>query len=215
LIQRHLEEERRNLALELHDELGQAVTAVKTIAATVVNRSKNKYPEIESAAQMIVDVSGQMYDSMHGMVRRLRPMALEKLGLRDAIQELVEAQRERNPEIRFDLTVLGDLSGLDADTNIAVYRVVQECLTNIVRHAQASEAVVKLELDQQGYLRLRIADNGKGIGVSEETREEHFGLLGMRERIESLGGTFLLENGEGSGVAVSAVIPLNQLVESA
>ena len=67
IIQRHIEEERRNLALELHDELGQSVTAVKSIATSLVNRTKEKHPDLQSSAQMIVDVSGQMYDSMHGM----------------------------------------------------------------------------------------------------------------------------------------------------
>jgi two-component system, NarL family, sensor histidine kinase UhpB len=207
LIQHHIEEERRNLALELHDELGQSVTAVKTIAASLVNRSRGKYPEIQSAAQMIVDVSSQMYDAMHGMVRQLRPMALEKLGLRDALQELVQAQQSRHAEIEFDLSVQGDLAGLDESTNITAYRVVQECLTNIVRHAGATRAQVQVERDQR-ELAISISDNGKGFAQDGEDREERYGLLGMRERVEGLGGRFELSNGPGRGASVRVSLPV-------
>lgn len=216
LIQRHLEEERRNLALELHDEIGQSVTAVRSIAASLVNRSHGKYPDIEPGVKMIVDVSGQMYDAMHGMVRRLRPMALEKLGLREAIQELVDGHGARNPTIDFDLQIEGDLQGLDEATNIAIYRVVQECLTNIVRHAEASHANIVLTGDRaNGQLQLTISDNGKGIRSSEEEREEHFGLLGMRERVEGLGGKFDLENTRDRGVSVHVLVPLKVKQEKA
>ncbi len=211
LIQRHIEEERRNLALELHDELGQAVTAVKTIATSLVNRSRGKYPEIESAAQMIVDVSSQMYDGMHGMVKRLRPMALEKLSLREALQELIEGHRERNPGIEFSLVIHGDLAGLDDNSNITVYRVAQECLTNIVRHASATRASVRVDRAMDnGHLSVTIEDNGKGMAPEQDDREAHYGLLGMRERVEGLGGRFIVDNQPGRGVAISVTIPIGQ-----
>ena len=204
LIQRHIEEERRNLALELHDELGQSVTAVKTIATSLVNRTRDKHPELQSAAQMIVDVSGQMYDSMHGMVRQLRPLALDKLGLHDALQELVDSQKSRNPNIQFNLAMQGDFSHIDPDVSIAVYRMVQECLTNIVRHAGATQADVKVEAGDG--LAITVQDNGKGLPPDQSGREERFGLMGMRERTEGLGGTFALESEQG--VRVSVKLPL-------
>lgn len=204
LIQRHIEDERRNLALELHDELGQSVTAVNTIAASLVNRTRDKHPELQSAAQMIVDVSAQMYDSMHGMVRRLRPLALDKLGLHDALQELVGSQQARNPAIQFNLAIAGDLKHIDADVSIAAYRMVQECLTNIVRHAGATRADVKVESGVS--LTITVKDNGKGLPTNQEGREERFGLMGMRERAEGLGGTFELESEQG--VRVNVKLPL-------
>lgn len=205
LIQRHIEEERRNLALELHDELGQSVTAVKTIATSLVNRTRDKHPELQSAAQMIVDVSAQMYDSMHGMVRQLRPLALDKLGLRDALQELVDSQQARNPSIQINLAMAGDFKQIDADVSIAAYRMVQECLTNIVRHAGATRADVNVRADDD--LEIIVQDNGKGLPADQESREERFGLMGMRERAEGLGGTFRLESEEG--VRVSVKLPLH------
>ncbi len=204
IIQRHIEEERRNLALELHDELGQLVTAVKSIATSVVNRTRDKLPDLQSSAQMIVDVSAQMYDSMHGMVRRLRPLALDKLGLHDALQELVGAHQARYPGVKFELTLDGDFDPIDADVSIAAYRMVQECLTNIVRHAGASRAQVIVKAKES--LTLVVQDDGKGLPADHAGRDERFGLMGMRERAEGLGGTFCLQNDDG--VKVSVTLPL-------
>jgi signal transduction histidine kinase len=206
LIQRHTEEERRNLALELHDELGQSVTAVRSIATYLANRTRDKLHEEHEAAQMIVTVSGQMYDSMHDMVRRLRPLALDRLGLHDAIQELVGTQRARNPEIEFNLAISGDLGQVDADVSITAYRIVQECLTNIVRHSNASCADITIATDDQ--LLITVKDNGKGFG---EAAMDRFGLMGMRERAEGLGGEFRLDSAQG--VHVQAKLPLRMAEE--
>jgi two-component system, NarL family, sensor histidine kinase UhpB len=211
LIQRHIEEERRNLALELHDELGQSVTAVKTIATSLVNRSHEKSPEIESAAQMIVDVSGQMYDAMHGMVRKLRPLALDKLGITDAIQELIATRRALNPQLNFSLSIEGELDGIDEDVRLVAYRVVQECLTNIVRHAGATRADVRIvrNLAHEGErLTVEVRDDGKGMPAVAPGGEEHFGLLGMRERVEGVGGQLQLETQKDGGVTVRADLPV-------
>lgn len=201
LVQRHIEDERRNLALELHDELGQSVTAVKTIATTLVNRSRDKYPELQGPAQMIVDVSAQMYDAMHGMVRRLRPLVLDKLGLHAALQELLGSQQAHHPSVQFTLVITGILEKVNADTGIATYRMVQECLTNIVRHAEATEA--RVDIDAGENLKITVHDNGKGLLANPGDRIERFGLIGMRERAEALGGTFHWQDDNGVRVVVS------------
>ena len=152
---------------------------------------------------MIVDVSGQMYDSMHGMVRQLRPLALDKLGLRDALQELIGSQQVRFPNVQFELTTEGDFNNIDADVSIAAYRMVQECLTNIVRHADASHAEVIVNADEN--ITLVVQDNGKGLPADHAGREERFGLMGMRERAEGLGGTFILQS--EAGVKISVTLP--------
>jgi two-component system sensor histidine kinase UhpB len=208
LIQRHIEDERRNLALELHDELGQSVTAVKTIATTLVNRTRDKYPELQGPAQLIVDVSAQMYDSMHGMVRRLRPLVLDQLGLHTALQELLDSQQARHPAVRFTLLITGSLEKVNADTGIAAYRMVQECLTNIVRHANATDASVNVEAGAN--LTITVHDNGNGLLANTGDRIERFGLIGMRERAEGLGGTFHWQDDKGVRVVVS--LPLRVVV---
>lgn len=201
LIQRHVEDERRTLALELHDEVGQSLTAVKTIATTLVNRTRDKQPELQAAAQMIVDVSAQMYDAMHGIVRQLRPLVLDQLGLQAALQELRDSQQRRHPGIRFSLSIHGDLARVGSDVAIAAYRMVQECLTNIVRHANATEAAITADVSDR--LTLTVRDNGNGARVSPNDRSERYGLIGMRERAEAFGGSFHWQSDDGVHVLVT------------
>ena len=204
LIQRHIEEERRKLALELHDEVGQSLTAVKTIATSLVNRTRDKQPELQEAAQMIVTVSAQMYDAMHGMVRQLRPLVLDQLGLQAALQELVASQQGRHSELQITLAIRGDLAQVNAEVGIAAYRMVQECLTNIARHAAATRA--SITVDAGDHLTITVEDNGRGLRDNPAARGERFGLIGMRERAEGLGGSFQW-SGE-NGVKVEVSLPL-------
>ncbi|MES2605870.1 MAG: sensor histidine kinase, partial [Pseudomonadota bacterium] len=211
LIQRHVEDERRTLALELHDEVGQSLTAVRTIATTLVNRTRDKQPELQAAAQTIVDVSGQMYDAMHGIVRQLRPLVLDQLGLQAALQELVDSQRLRHPNIRITLTITGELTCVGSDVGIAAYRMVQECLTNIVRHAAATEATISVEATDK--LTITVQDNGTGLRINPNDRSERYGLIGMRERAEALGGSFHWQGDNGVRVVVTLPLQTKELRE--
>ena len=201
LIQHHIEEERRKLALELHDEIGQSLTAVKTIATSLVNRTRDKQPELQSAAQMIVDVSTQMYDAMHGLVRQLRPLVLDQLGLQAALQELVDTHKARHADIQFTLTSRGDLARINDEAAITAYRMVQECLTNIVRHANATSA--HISVDASDNLTIAVQDNGHGSRANPNDSSERYGLAGMRERAEGLGGSFQWHNENGVRVVVN------------
>lgn len=207
LIQRHVEDERRTLALELHDEVGQSLTAVKTIATSLANRTRDKQPELHEPAQTIVDVSAQMYDAMHDIVRQLRPLVLDHLGLQAALQELVGVQQARHPGIRFNLSINGDLARVNADVAIAAYRMVQECLTNVVRHAEATEADIAVNAAHE--LTLTVRDNGHGPRTDPNDRSERYGLIGMRERAEGLGGSFQWQaDSRHGGVRVVVNLPL-------
>jgi two-component system sensor histidine kinase UhpB len=211
LIQRHIEDERRTIALELHDEVGQSLTAVKTIATSLANRTRDKQPELHEPAQMIVDVSAHMYDSMHNIVRQLRPLVLDQLGLQAALQELVGSQQAHYPGIRFTLGISGDLARASAEVAIAAYRMVQESLTNVVRHAAATEADVRVEAGDT--LTLTVRDNGHGQRPNPSDRSERFGLVGMRERAEGLGGSFQWHG--DNGVRVVMTLPLDKLGKAA
>lgn len=208
LIQRHVEDERRTLALELHDEIGQSLTAVKTIATSLANRTREKQPDLHEPAQTIVGVSAQMYDAMHNIVRQLRPLVLDQLGLQAALQELVSVQQTRHPNLRFNLSISGDLTRVSADVAITAYRMVQECLTNVVRHAEATEADVSV--DAANVLTLTVRDNGRGARSDPNDRSERYGLVGMRERAEGLGGSFQWHGGRHGerGVRVVVSLPL-------
>lgn len=210
LIQGRLEEERRVIARELHDELGQGVTAIRTIGTVIARKTHGSDPEVHRSAETIVAVAGQIYDTLHGMIRQLRPSALDHLGLRDTLEEAVRNWRGMHPEIACSLRLEGDLDGLGEQVNITVYRIVQECLTNVVKHAQASEVEVSVARRSDGQDRVEVAvrDNGRGLADQLKPEGRRFGLMGMRERAEALGGGFTLERGTPSGLVVRVVLPL-------
>lgn len=207
LIQTRLEEERRSIARELHDELGQCVTAIKTIGAAIANRTKDVTPEIHGSAETIVKVASHIYDVVHGIIRQLRPSALDHLGLKDAIEDVVGTWKKRHPEIACDLKLTGDLNRLGEVVNITAYRLIQECLTNVARHAAATR--VEIGLERAGdVLLVSVSDDGKGLEPGRLAETARFGLMGMRERVQALSGEFRTESGPGQGFKVIASIPV-------
>jgi len=207
LIQTRLEEERRSIARELHDELGQCVTAIKTIGAAIANRTQTAAPEIHRSARTIVEVASHIYDVVHGIIRQLRPSALDNLGLQEAVEDMVNTWRDRHPEIVCELSLTGDLAELGEAINITAYRLVQECLTNVLRHADATRA--EIEIRREGnMIQLSVADNGKGLADANQSETARFGLMGLRERVQGLDGEFRLEPRLGAGLRVSATIPV-------
>ena len=212
-IQSRLEEERRSIARELHDELGQCVTAIKTIGTAIANRAQDSEPDTHANALTIVSVASHIYDVVHGLIRQLRPTALDHLGLSDTLRDTVAAWRERHPDITCDLRLEGKLDGMGETLNITVYRTVQECLTNIARHAAASRAVITVtrqmgnrEVDDA--VRVTVSDNGKGFGEQPYRDVMRFGLIGMRERVQALHGEFRIDSTPGQGATVTVLIPV-------
>lgn len=209
LIQVKLEEERKAIARELHDELGQCVTAIRTIGTAITNRT-TEAPETRQNAETIVEVATHIYDVVHSIIKQLRPSALDHLGLSDAITEIVERYRRQNPQLTIGLKLDGDLNLFDEKINITVYRVVQECLTNAVKHAEASEVMVQVALKQLegtlGHLEIRVVDNGKGLGP-EFTEGGRFGLLGIRERVQAFGGELVVDSDPAQGTSILAILP--------
>ncbi len=211
-IQSRLEEERRSIARELHDELGQCVTAIKTIGMAISNRTKETVPEIHANALTIVSVASHIYDVVHGIIRQLRPTALDHLGLSETLRDTVAAWRERHPGVACELRLDGALDGMTETINITVYRIVQECLTNVARHAAATRTEIEVARcnDQAGVgvLKVSVRDNGRGYEKELELNTTHFGVIGMRERVQALGGEFRLDSHPGTGVTVTAIIPV-------
>ena len=211
-IQSRLEEERRSIARELHDELGQCVTAIKTIGTAISNRTRETAPDTHENAQTIVSVASHIYDVVHSIIRQLRPTALDHLGLSETLRDTVAAWRERHPDIVCDLCLEGTLEGLGETINITVYRIVQECLTNVARHAVATRSdidVARCNDPQRGdVVKVTVRDNGKGFAQHTEREATRFGLIGMRERVQALDGEFRIDSAPGEGVTVTAVIPV-------
>lgn len=205
------EQERRYLAHELHDELGQSVSAIKALAVSIGQRTVDR-PEIAQSTQTIVETSQRIYDVVRGMMRRLRPVILDELGLVPALQNVIDEWNDRHEETFCRLIVDGNLDLVTDEAKINVFRIVQEALTNIAKHARATEVEVSLrrtvrDIDGlRDVLDIAIADNG--IGFETQRITPGLGLLGMRERTEALNGRFELQTSPGTGVRIRITLPI-------
>jgi two-component system, NarL family, sensor histidine kinase UhpB len=205
------EEERKNLARELHDELGQYLNAIKVDAVCLRDANPMDAAEVKRCASLIIGIVDHLQSIVHDIVRRLRPPGLDELGLAAAIEDCLDGWRRRLPSVHFDCRVAAGLTNLSEAVNITLYRLVQEGLTNVSRHAQASHVAISLEqhpteVNGAGFVVLRISDNGAGTRTPA-AQGTGLGLVGMRERVESLGGAFEASNVEG-GFRIAAQLPL-------
>jgi glucose-6-phosphate-specific signal transduction histidine kinase len=200
------EEERRNLAREMHDELGQCLNAIKLDAVSMRDMAQGRHPEVETAANSIIDLSGHVYDVVRGIMQRLRPAALDALGLHDAVGHLVGQWRRRHPDVDCRFEAGGDLADLGEVVNITVYRLVQECLTNIAKHAHAGAVTVSLQRTSPGEIRISVRDDGRGMDLN--AKRSGLGLVGLRERVEALNGHLWLRSAPGQGLEVVASLPV-------
>jgi two-component system, NarL family, sensor histidine kinase UhpB len=207
LVQTRVEEERRDIARELHDEIGQSVTAIKSLALSLKRREQGCDEPARQTAQLIVDTASGLYAAMHEMIPRLRPLTLDSLGLADAIGEQIAELRRLHPAIEFDAQI-GDLpEPLGTSLTLAVYRILQEAVTNALRHAQASRIAIALHVAGDALL-LDISDDGRGLAPDWQ-RPGHYGVHGMTDRARALGGTLNVDNRPHGGVRVATSIPLH------
>lgn len=143
-IEQHVEAERRMIARELHDELGQSVTAMRSMALSIAQRVAPLDAQAEQAARTIADESSRLYDAMHGIIPRLTPLVLDNFGLAEALDDLAERTRRAHPGVRVELgEAVGD-ARLSADAALALYRAAQEGITNALRHGRAGAIAVSV-----------------------------------------------------------------------
>jgi two-component system sensor histidine kinase UhpB len=209
MIQSHIEEERRTIARELHDELGQSITAIRSFGLIIQQQVKPGDERVAEAARLVVDTATHMYDAVHEMIPRLRPFALDSFGLADAVGDLVAAWRTRHTGVAMLLQVADPLPELGATQSICAYRIVQEALTNAIRHAGASQITVNLHADP-AQLIVQVSDDGSGLPPDWE-RGGHYGVRGMRERAVASGGNLQLISQPGKGTQVVGRLPLSPL----
>ncbi|MES9815802.1 MAG: ATP-binding protein [Candidatus Thiodiazotropha sp.] len=198
------ESERRHLSRELHDELGQSISAIKAMAVTLKLQADGK----TESANAIIGVCNHMYGVVRDMMNRLRPVALEELGMVTAIERLVDGWNDRQEECFCALAISGNFDGVDEDTAITLYRIVQEALTNVAKHAAAEKIEIRLERNTEGLIALYIRDDGHGFDQS--SRHKGMGLLGMRERVEALNGKISLASEPDQGVSIDIHLPFTQ-----
>ncbi len=202
------EEERRSLALWIHDEIGQMLTAVRMDLSWVHRKLPPRNQELKAR---LVELQGLLEENI-GAVQRvcaeLRPSLLEDLGLKAAFEWQLE-QFSRRTGITAELDVRVADEQMDTDVSLVLFRILQEALTNIARHAQATRTLVRLDA-QEGDVTLSVEDNGRGIREEEAAGPGALGILGMRERIAAHGGTLEIRARGGGGTSVVVTIPYDR-----
>ncbi len=205
------EEERRHLAHELHDEMGQSISAIKALAVSISRRAVAQDPRITQSADTIAEVSTRVYERVRQMMSQLRPSALDELGLASALADMIDTWNSHHENVFCGFAVHDKLPPLSATQSINLFRIVQEALTNIAKHAAAANASVIVdyrasELANDGELSLLIKDDG--VGFEASTRTRGLGLVGISERVKALSGKLALATQPGHGTQFAITIPL-------
>lgn len=205
-INGRLEEDRKAIARELHDELAQGITAVRALAGAIAHKGRDD-STLHGAAQSILAVAGEMHQGVRGILHRLRP-PLQDGGLERALEQHLFQWQERHPHLRAHLDLAPSaLTALDEDRAHTLLRMVQEGLTNAVRHASARNVWIRLD-HRASRLTLTLDDDGCGLKRSSKTTTgSGLGLAGLRERLALLGGQLELGTSPEGGAQVRATLP--------
>jgi signal transduction histidine kinase len=204
------EAERRHLAAELHDELGQYLNAIK-IEAVSLRGIDGRHRIVEDAVTGIIQNVDHVHAAVMSIIGRLRPVALDELGLAAALEHCTGLWRRQLPNTRVELEIHGVVDDFGEALNLTLYRMVQEGLTNVAKHASARNVIVSLAStletgDSSGNVRLLIRDDGVGDHLAP--RSKGLGLINMRERVAMLAGQFEVRTGPGAGFAIEATFPV-------
>jgi signal transduction histidine kinase len=201
------EDERKRIAREIHDELGQNLLALRIDISMLHARTGNTHPKLNKKVHAVLDQIDSTMKSMRLIINNLRPVVLD-LGLNAAIEWQVK-DFQRRSGIACELVMMQDKElVLDDNRATALFRILQESLNNVLRHAQASRAGVEL-YEADGRLSMRVADNGVGIFPGCRRKANSFGLVGIKERISTLGGELVIETGHNKGTALTVSIPMD------
>ena len=208
------EEEKRRISRDLHDVVAQMLSGINlrlaSLKTDLTANSKGLSRKIQSTQRMVA----KSVDEVHRFARELRPAVLDDLGLLAALHSLVN-KYSKQTGIRVHLTVFAGVKDVGNDESTVLYRVAQEALTNVSRHAQAKRVDMSIR-EHDDTVRMIIKDNGRSFDVQKvlhSRRSKRLGLLGMRERVEMVGGTFVVESAPGKGTTIQADIPINRRVQ--
>ena len=210
--------EREEIARELHDEFGPYLFTLRVHARALMRLANAGAPDADGFRKhggAILDQINDLQQFTRRILERLRPVGLAELGLREALGALLRMWNESHPEVEIETTISRSLGETGETADLTIYRVVQEALTNVFRHARATAVNVSIEPAERpagikgnrDYALVRVRDNGRGLKPGEKFG---FGLTGMRERILALGGTLTVASGEG-GVTIEAMVPTHML----
>ena len=205
------EAERKSLARELHDELGQYLNVIKLDAVAIRDGRLTEPTSLREQAGAIVTNGNHIHTVLTSLIRQLRPVGLDELGLGAALEHCIDTWRPRLPDVRLNLELSGEFGDLTEAVTLTVYRVVQEGLNNVAKHAAAGQVTMRLERTPPGtgspdFVTVTIADDG--VGVDTKVPTQGLGLIGMRERVAALAGHLEISSTPGSGFQLKAQIPV-------
>ncbi|WP_152269672.1 PAS domain S-box protein [Agriterribacter humi] len=207
-LQEVREEERKNIARDIHDELGQQLTILKMDVAWIIKKLQNPDEILIAQLKGLLDTIDGTMKSVRRMCSELRPALLDDLGL-IAAMEWQAREFEKNTGIIVELTLPAEALMLVPEIKTGLFRIFQESLTNIARHAQAREVKVNLQEEDKSLV-LNIGDNGKGFDTSILNEKSTLGILGMEERSLMMGGKYVIESEPGKGTTVKVTVPVKR-----
>lgn len=211
-LQHVREEERTRIAREVHDELGQELTGLKFDLSSLATRLPRDQRQFQDDVKAMLAQIDAIIQTVRRISTELRPSVLDDLGLAAAIEwQTHEFQTRTGLQSRITLNVHSPV--IDQELNTAFFRIFQETLTNVMRHANATKLEVRLT-EEGGKLVLEVKDNGRGITEAQTANSRSIGLLGMRERAALLGGEFQIRGVAGKGTSVTVRIPLRRAAKN-
>jgi len=202
------EEDHRYIARELHDEFGQCLAGINAITASINQTAATQCPELVPEIKTISPITHHMMEVLRSMLTRLRPVEIDDLGLSQSLKNLIANWNNRsNGKTAHQLTLVGNIDTLPEPLPVNIYRIVQECLTNIAKHADASQANVTLNYRPEQNFHLEITDDG--IAKLEDFDNTlGVGLLGIHERVTALGGKLKVSPSKTAGLTISISLPV-------
>jgi len=216
-LQAHIEAvregERANIAREVHDQLGQVLTALKMDIAWMSRHHPSRSDEVQERSKEMLDLVDGAIQSVKKITSELRPSVLDDFGLQAAIEWTMQ-DFEKRSGVQCRVRSRPDTIALDRTRSTVIYRVLQESLTNVARHAQAKNVTVTLDQDAERFC-MTVRDDGTGIAAEMIGDPSSYGLMGMRERLRFLGGDVTFSGSPGQGTTVSVTIPLSVAEEAA
>lgn len=208
-----VEAERKHISIELHDQMNASLIFVRLEAQQIQKLATNEITpalaqKIIDKSRSIVSTTAQLYDSARAITRNLRPETIEVLGLIGSVKDMAKTYQASHQDCKFDVEATGQLSTVTGDLALTAYRLVQEALSNTVKHAKATNVSVRLEMPSDNeQLIIQVADNGIGFDVN--AINEGIGLIGMRERVSISGGEMTICSANGQGSVISIKLPMN------
>lgn len=205
------EAERKALARELHDELGQYLNVIKLDAVGLRDDPRASPAAMQQRTSAIVENCNHIYGALATLIRELRPAGLDELGLAAAVEHCVQTWRTRLPGVSVGLSISGDFATLPESVAVTLYRLVQEAMTNIAKHAAAHRVTIRLERageEGAGSERIEVTVADDGVGTAGGVPTRGLGLIGMRERVMALQGELAFASMPGQGFELAARIPV-------